>query len=96
MVRDELLSQPLMGERYDPALLPYENFQIDFDLFKLIFMGISPWGKGVQSESLAARLFQVRIAWSSVKLNEVIRTILYFMIFSFLFCSFLMPMGILT
>ncbi|KAK3913686.1 TBC1 domain family member 9 [Frankliniella fusca] len=58
-VRDELLSQPIIGERYDPALLPYENFQIDFDLFKIIFMGISPWGKGVQSESLAARLFQL-------------------------------------
>ncbi|XP_026276184.1 TBC1 domain family member 9 [Frankliniella occidentalis] len=59
LVRDELLSQPIIGERYDPALLPYENFQIDFDLFKIIFMGISPWGKGVQSESLSARLFQL-------------------------------------
>lgn len=59
LVRDELLSQPLIGERYDPTLLPYENFQIDFDLFKIIFMGISPWGKGVQAELLAARLFQL-------------------------------------
>ncbi|XP_034242050.1 TBC1 domain family member 9 [Thrips palmi] len=58
-VRDELLKQPRIGERYDPALLPYENFQVDFDLFKIIFMGLSPWGKGVQSESLAARLFQL-------------------------------------
>lgn len=67
-MRDELLRQPLIGERYDPALLPYENFQVDFDLFKLIFMGVSPWGKGVQSESLAARLFQVWSVW----LNKIL------------------------
>lgn len=60
MVREELLSQKhQMLTKNDPALLPYETYRIDFEYFKLLFSAISPWGKGTEYESLAARIFSV-------------------------------------
>lgn len=62
VVREELLSQRKpMPEKYDPAQQPYEIYKVDFEYFKLLFAALSPWGKGEQLESLAARIFRVRL-----------------------------------
>lgn len=45
--------------RYDPSRPPYEAYSIDFELFRYLFCGISPWGKGEKADDLAARLFRV-------------------------------------
>lgn len=47
------------ADRYDPTQPPYEAYKIDFELFRILFGGLSPWGKCSQAESLAARLFRV-------------------------------------
>nr|CAD7441928.1 unnamed protein product [Timema bartmani] len=60
LVREELLSQRRVNsERYDPTQPPYEAYKVDYELFQLLFVGLSPWGKGTQAENLAARLFRV-------------------------------------
>jgi hypothetical protein len=60
LVREELLSQRRVnGDRYDPTQPPYEAYKVDFELFRLLFVGLSPWGKGTQAESLAARIFRL-------------------------------------
>lgn len=46
-------------DRYDPTQPPYEAYKIDFELFRILFGGLSPWGKCTQAESLSARLFRV-------------------------------------
>lgn len=46
-------------DRYDPTQPPYEAYKVDFDLFRILFGGLSPWGKCTQAESLSARLFRV-------------------------------------
>lgn len=62
LLREEYLStNKKIPEKNDPGLQPYEAYKIDFDYFKLLFASISPWGKGDQSESIAARIFAVRI-----------------------------------
>lgn len=61
VVREELLSQKKhIPEKYDVTQQPYEAYKVDFEYFKLLFAALSPWGKGEQSESLAARIFRVR------------------------------------
>ncbi|XP_022917577.1 TBC1 domain family member 9B [Onthophagus taurus] len=58
VVREELLSQKkTIPDKSDPALQPYESYKVDFDFFKLLFAAMSPWGKGDEAESLAARIF---------------------------------------
>lgn len=58
LVREELLTQNRIAtERYDSTQPPYEAYKVDYELFRLIFVGLSPWGKA--SESLSARLFRV-------------------------------------
>nr|CAD7588701.1 unnamed protein product [Timema genevievae] len=60
LVREELLSQRRVNsERYDPTQPPYEAYKVDYELFQLLFVGLSPWGKGTQAENLAARLFRL-------------------------------------
>lgn len=49
-------------DRYDPTQPPYEAYKVDFDLFRILFGGLSPWGKCTQAESLSARLFRVSSA----------------------------------
>uniref|UniRef100_A0A023F161 Putative ypt/rab gtpase activating protein n=1 Tax=Triatoma infestans TaxID=30076 RepID=A0A023F161_TRIIF len=58
-IREELVSRRKPDEKYDPSLPPYEAYRIDFDLFKLLFGGICPWGKGPNAEDIAARLFRL-------------------------------------
>lgn len=60
LVREELLSQKrVTADRYDPTQPPYEAYKVDFELFRLLFVGLSPWGKGTLAESLAARIFRL-------------------------------------
>ncbi|XP_017882346.1 TBC1 domain family member 9 [Ceratina calcarata] len=60
LVREELMSQRKSEpDRYDPTQPPYEAYKVDFELFRILFGGLSPWGKCSQAESLAARLFRL-------------------------------------
>nr|CAD7263370.1 unnamed protein product [Timema shepardi] len=60
LVREELLSQRRVNsERYDPTQPPYEAYKVDYELFQLLFVGLSPWGKGTQADNLSARLFRL-------------------------------------
>lgn len=45
--------------KHDLSLPPYTIYQIDFELFKCIYVNLSPWGKANQAEDIAARLFRV-------------------------------------
>lgn len=45
----------------DPASPPYEAYVIDYDLFHILFIGISPWGQGCHADELSARLFRVNL-----------------------------------
>lgn len=70
MVREELMSQRKSEpDRYDPTQPPYEAYKIDFDLFRILFGGLSPWGKCTQAESLSARLFRVSLVNSQAILT---------------------------
>ncbi|KAK9504712.1 hypothetical protein O3M35_010981 [Rhynocoris fuscipes] len=68
-IREELVSRRKPDEKYDPSLPPYEAYRIDFDLFKLLFGGISLWGKGPNAEDVAARLFRLMDSNSDGVLN---------------------------
>ncbi|XP_049811575.1 TBC1 domain family member 9 isoform X1 [Schistocerca nitens] len=58
LVREELLSQQRGPyERYDQTLPPYEAYRVDQELFRLLFVGLSPWGKG--PEALMGRIFKL-------------------------------------
>ncbi|XP_058791505.1 TBC1 domain family member 9 isoform X2 [Phymastichus coffea] len=60
LVREELMSQRKPEtDRYDPTQPPYEVYKVDYELFRILFAGLSPWGKCTQAESLAARLFRL-------------------------------------
>lgn len=60
LVREEQISQRRpTPEKYDPSLLPYEAYRIDFESFRLAFVALSPWGKGCQAEFLATRIFRL-------------------------------------
>ncbi|CAK9821928.1 TBC1 domain family member 9 [Anthophora retusa] len=60
LVREESMSQRKSEpDRYDPTQPPYEAYKVDFELFRILFGGLSPWGKCSQAESLAARLFRL-------------------------------------
>ncbi|XP_015603181.1 TBC1 domain family member 9 [Cephus cinctus] len=60
LVREELTSQRKSEpDRYDPTQPPYEAYKVDFELFRILFGGLSPWGKCTQAESLSARLFRL-------------------------------------
>ncbi|KAL1140691.1 hypothetical protein AAG570_000621, partial [Ranatra chinensis] len=58
-IREELVGRHRPDERYDPATPPYEAYRVDYELFRLLFAGISPWGKGSKADDLAARLFRL-------------------------------------
>lgn len=59
-MREEQISQKRpTPEKYDPTLLPYETYKVDFEFFRLAFIALSPWGKGSQAEFLATQIFRV-------------------------------------
>lgn len=45
--------------KYDPSQPPYTAYQIDFQLYTVLFARLSPWGKIPAHEDLAARFFMV-------------------------------------
>lgn len=45
--------------KYDPSAPAYTVFQVDFELYRMLFVGLSPWGKAADSEEMAARIFRV-------------------------------------
>ncbi|XP_066146218.1 TBC1 domain family member 9 isoform X1 [Euwallacea fornicatus] len=58
LVREEIITQKKhIPNKHDPSLQPYETFKVDFDYFKILFVAVTPWGKGETAESLAARIF---------------------------------------
>ncbi|XP_014285199.1 TBC1 domain family member 9B isoform X1 [Halyomorpha halys] len=68
-IKEELISRRTPAERYDPSRPPYEAYSIDFELFRYLFCGISPWGKGEKADDLAARLFRLMDSNSDGILN---------------------------
>ncbi|XP_051168465.1 TBC1 domain family member 9 isoform X2 [Leptopilina boulardi] len=78
LVREELMSQrKTEPDRYDPTQPPYEAYKIDYELFRILFGGLSPWGKCSQAESLSARLFRLMDRNRDGQLNfrEVVQAI---------------------
>jgi len=46
-------------DKYDPGKPFYEQYKIDFDQFKNLFVALSPWAAGQHAETLALRAFRV-------------------------------------
>ncbi|XP_064634250.1 TBC1 domain family member 9B-like isoform X3 [Lineus longissimus] len=47
------------SEKYDPSRPYYEQYKIDFDQFKTMFLALSPWAAGSIAHLLALRLFRI-------------------------------------
>lgn len=45
--------------KYDASQPAYNSYLIDYQLYKLFYVSLSPWGKASMAEDLAARLFRV-------------------------------------
>ncbi|KAF7989163.1 hypothetical protein HCN44_007473 [Aphidius gifuensis] len=78
LIREELMFYKYNNcERYDPTQLPYELYKIDYDLFLILFCGLSLWGKCTQAESIAERLFRLMDCNNDGYLNfrEVVKAI---------------------
>lgn len=65
LVREEQIfqrsKQPAKAANLDPSTPYYELFKVDFELFQTLFTGLSPWSHCSHAESLAARIFRVRM-----------------------------------
>ena len=46
-------------DKYDPAKPYYDQYRIDFDRFKTLFLALSPWALGQCAETMALRAFRV-------------------------------------
>ena len=46
-------------DKYDPTKPYYEQYKLDFDQFKTLFLAFSPWATGNFAEVLALRTFRV-------------------------------------
>ncbi|ELT95953.1 hypothetical protein CAPTEDRAFT_186677 [Capitella teleta] len=46
-------------DKYDPAKPYYEQYKIDFDQFKTLFIALSPWSGFQHSDVLALRMFRL-------------------------------------
>ena len=46
-------------DKYDPTKPYYEQYKLDFDQFKTLFLAFSPWATGSFAEVLALRTFRV-------------------------------------
>lgn len=46
--------------KHDLSLPAYTAYQIDFELYRLLYVNLSPWGRARHAEDIAARLFRVR------------------------------------
>ncbi|KAK7576494.1 hypothetical protein V9T40_012780 [Parthenolecanium corni] len=45
--------------KYDPSQPSYMSYHVDFDLFRLIYVKLSPWGTASYAEDVAARIFRL-------------------------------------
>lgn len=72
-VREEVLSGSRVQDIYDPSRPPYEAYTVDFELFHVLFSGISPWGRGDHASDLSARLFRVSTAEMSGRTVQLSR-----------------------
>lgn len=45
--------------KYDPSQPSYMSYHVDFELFRLIYVKLSPWGAAHCAEDVAARIFRV-------------------------------------
>lgn len=46
-------------EKYDPTMPFYEQCLIDYDLFRIFFNLLPPWGRGENAKMLCTRIFKV-------------------------------------
>ena len=46
-------------DKYDPGKPYYEQYKLDFDQFKSLFVALSPWSSGQHVDTLALRMFRV-------------------------------------
>ena len=46
-------------DKYDPTKPYYEQYKLDFDQFKTLFLAFSPWATGNFAEVLALRTFRM-------------------------------------
>ncbi|GFY60288.1 TBC1 domain family member 9 [Trichonephila inaurata madagascariensis] len=47
------------SEKYDPSIPFYEQCLIDYDVFRIFFNLLPPWGRGENAKVLCARIFQL-------------------------------------
>ncbi|KAF8773507.1 TBC1 domain family member 9 like protein [Argiope bruennichi] len=47
------------NEKYDPSVPFYEQCLIDYDVFRIFFNLLPPWGRGENAKVLCARIFQL-------------------------------------
>lgn len=62
-VREEVVSvhkrTQIQPSKAETPMEPYESYKIDFHLFDIMFMAISPFAKYNGADNLAVRLFKV-------------------------------------
>jgi hypothetical protein len=46
-------------DKYDPGKPYYEQYKVDFDQFKTLFLALSPWATGNLAETMALRMFRL-------------------------------------
>ncbi|GIY50102.1 TBC1 domain family member 9 [Caerostris extrusa] len=47
------------NEKYDPSIPFYEQCLIDYDVFRIFFNLLPPWGRGENAKVLCTRIFQL-------------------------------------
>ncbi|CAH1786340.1 unnamed protein product [Owenia fusiformis] len=47
------------AEKYDPSRPYYEQYKVDYDQFKTLFLALSPWSAGYHAETMALRMFRL-------------------------------------
>ncbi len=47
------------SDKYDPARPYYEQYKVDFDQFKTMFLSVCPWATGNHAGVMALRAFRV-------------------------------------
>lgn len=80
-------------DRYDPTQPPYEAYKVDFELFRILFGGLSPWGKCTQAESLSARLFRVNSIFINKSILLRLMSVVNFCMIKLMFIFFLIMFG---
>ena len=43
----------------DKSQVQFEAYRVDYDFFKILFMGLSPWGKGAKADLLVSPIFKI-------------------------------------